>query len=128
DVPSGLTGPRGNKVDRRFAVYRNNVIIGLLDALADIFPTTQNLVGRDYFRATARLYIRAEPPSSPVIFEYGQGFADFVAGFPPARHLRYLPDVIRLERCWLDAFHAADAEPLSPATLASVSPDRLESL
>jgi hypothetical protein len=37
----------------------------------------------------------------------------------------WLPDVARLERAWLDSYHAADAEPLAPKTLASIPPERL---
>jgi hypothetical protein len=29
-------------------------------------------------------------------------------------------DVARIERAWLDAYHAADAEPLEPQALASI--------
>jgi hypothetical protein len=37
----------------------------------------------------------------------------------------WLPDVARIERAWLDAYHAADAEPLSVAALAAIPPERL---
>jgi hypothetical protein len=37
----------------------------------------------------------------------------------------WLTDVARIERAWLDAYHAADAEPLAPQILASIPPQRL---
>jgi hypothetical protein len=37
----------------------------------------------------------------------------------------WLGDVARIERAWLDAYHAADAPPLPAAALAQVPPDRL---
>ena len=37
----------------------------------------------------------------------------------------WLADVARIERAWLDAYHAADAEPLAPQALASIPPERL---
>src|SRR5258708_37485715 len=37
----------------------------------------------------------------------------------------WLADTARIERAWLDAYHAADAKPLSSAALASVPPERL---
>ena len=40
----------------------------------------------------------------------------------------WLADVARIERAWLDAYHAADAEPLSAQTLGSFPPDRLAEL
>lgn len=42
-----------------------------------------------------------------------------------ARSMPWLADVARIERAWLDAYHAADAEPLAPGLLASIPPERL---
>jgi hypothetical protein len=40
----------------------------------------------------------------------------------------WLADIARIERAWLDCYHAADAEPLSAAVLGSVPADRLSEL
>ena len=42
----------------------------------------------------------------------------FLRGFPPVRHLPYLPDVARLENAVRAAYHAADVRPLHPEALA----------
>jgi hypothetical protein len=123
--PDGLTSRDGKAPMRRFAVYRNNVTVSLVDALASIFPTVQNLVGEDFFRAMARLYVTAHPPTSPLLFIYGETFPAFLESFPPAADLPFLADVARVERLWLDAFHAADAPPLDPSALAQVSAEDL---
>ena len=44
-------------------------------------------------------------------------FPGFLAEFPPADSLPYLPDVARLERARLEALHAAEAATLAPAEL-----------
>lgn len=124
-TPDGLVGPDGKKAVKRFNVYRNNVTVGLVGALADTFPAVQRLVGDTFFEAMARVYVQQEPPSSPLLFRYGSGFADFLERFEPAQHLAYLPDVARLERAWLDAYHAADEPVLDPQTLGTVKPDDL---
>ncbi|TNB47716.1 DUF2063 domain-containing protein [Martelella lutilitoris] len=124
-APAGVANPFGGSAVKRFGVYRNNVAVGLKGALADIFPVTRDLVGERFFSAMAGAYIAHEPPRTPVIAEYGQGFADFIATFEPAEHLFFLPDIARLERAWLDAYHASDAEPLSPEMLQTLSPDDL---
>ncbi len=124
-IPSGLSAPNGGAAARRFNVYRNNVTYSLVSALADIFPTVQSLVGEEYFRAMARVHVENNPPRSPVLHEYGREFATFLESFEPARNLAYLPDVARLDRLWLDAFHAADQAPLGGAALSEIGPEKL---
>jgi hypothetical protein len=101
----------------RFAVYRNNVTVGLVDALAKRFAVTQRIVGEEFFRAMARVYVRAHPPSSPLLVEYDNDFPGFIAAFEPASGLPYLPDVARLEAARTYAYHAADAAPLAASSL-----------
>jgi len=81
---------------------------------------TRELVGEAFFGAMGRCFVRARPPQSPVMAEYGAGFADFIAGFAPARTLPYLPDVARLEWLRLAALHAADAESLPAERIAAL--------
>lgn len=111
--PAGLCAWNGSDPAARFAVHRNNVVSGLIDALAEGFPVTQALVGSEFFRAMAAYFARQHPPRSPVMAHYGEDLPDFIAGFEPARPLPYLPDVARLERARVRAFHAADAPPLA---------------
>ncbi|WP_244598315.1 DNA-binding domain-containing protein [Pseudohoeflea suaedae] len=127
-LPVGVTGPRGKKAEKRFAVYRNNVVVSLVNALGDIFPAIRTLVGRNNFGHIAGKFVRAFPPGSPLLFEYGRDFPDFIAGLDPLRKYAYLPDVARLERAWLDAFHAADAVPLGFDALAAIEPAQLGEL
>lgn len=112
--PPGLTTWNGSAPEKRFAVYRNNVIVSLIDALADSFPVTQELVGEAFFRAMARQFARANPPRSPVLAWYGDGFAEFIETFPAAAGVPYLADVARLELLRILAWHAADADALAP--------------
>ena len=49
-VPDGISGPDGKRANKRFSVYRNNVTVGLIDALGEIFPAVKRLVGSDFFR------------------------------------------------------------------------------
>lgn len=123
DCPPGLKAWNGSDPARRFGVYRNNVIVSLVDALADSFPVVQALVGEAFFRAMAAEFVRHHPPRLPVLAWYGDGFADFIAGFPPAAGLAYLADMARLEWLRVEAWHAADAGPLPMETLASLLAD-----
>lgn len=110
--PAGLFSSNGADPASRFAVYRNNVHSSLINALATSYPVTLQLVGDDFFRAMADLYIQACPPESPLISDYGSTLADFIQAFEPAASVPYLADVARLERLRVRAYHAADIQPL----------------
>ena len=125
-LPPDVVGPtREKKAQKRFAVYRNNVLVGLTEALVAAFPTIHQLVGDDFFRAMARVYIAARPPRSPMLVCYGSDFGDFLDQFEPLADLPFLGDVARLEHAWLRSYNAADAAPLDPQELESVAPERI---
>lgn len=118
-VPENLRSFGEPGDEDRFAVYRNNVMIGLIEALRDAYPIVCRLVGDEFFGAMAGAFARSQPPSSPVMLDYGAGFAGFISAFPPAASVPYLGDVARLERGWVEAYHAAEAEPLESVDDAS---------
>ena len=113
---------------RRFQVYRNNVAAGLIGALEGRFPVVRRLVGDEFFRALAGAYVAGHKPASALLILYGADFPDFVETFEPARALPYLADVARLENAWIEAYHAAEAEPVALADLAAISPERFSDL
>ncbi|MEQ8380243.1 HvfC/BufC N-terminal domain-containing protein [Parvibaculum sp.] len=118
--PAGLRAlPRTPGTAKRFDVYRNNVHASLIDALAAAFPVVERLVGRDFFRAAARVHLEEGFPRRGTLIGYGEGFPDFLERFPPAQGLAYLGDVARLELLWLEAYHAAEAEPVAPSSFAA---------
>ncbi|MBR0969861.1 MULTISPECIES: HvfC/BufC N-terminal domain-containing protein [Bradyrhizobium] len=127
-VPAAVTGPNGKAGGKRYDVYRNNVTVSLIDAVAAIYPAVQRITGPDFFRAMARFHVRQTPPTSPLLFDYGRDFPAFIEAYEHAQTMPWLADVARIERAWLDAYHARDAAPLAPAQLSAVAPDRLADL
>lgn len=123
-----LATPTGLRQPARFAIYRNNVFAGLVATLTARFPVTCRLLGADCFEGCAMRFIAAQPPSSPVIHDYGAGFADFLGTLPDLSALAYLPDVARLEWVLHLTLHAADAPVLMPQDLGSISPERVGDL
>jgi hypothetical protein len=113
---------------KRLQVYRNNTFISLTEALKATYPVVNALVGEKFFTTAARTHIAAEPPRAPRLAEYGAGFADFLAGYGPARSLPYLPDVARLEWAINEAYHAPDDRGLTPQSLSSVPQELFPSL
>ena len=125
-VPIDVVGPTcDKKAQKRFSVYRNNVVVSLTEALMAAFPTIVLLVGEDYFRALARLFIGQHPPRSAILATYGDGFDQFLEAFKPLAGLPYLGDIARLERAWNTAYNAADRAPLDPSHLQDIPAEQL---
>ena len=112
----------------RFGVHCNNVAHSRITTLRSIFPAAERLVGELFFIGLARAYIEHDPPTSPLLFRYGRGFPEFIAGFTPAASVPYLADVARIEWLRLQAYHAQDATPLAIAVLGQVPEERLPGL
>ncbi len=81
---------------------------------APAIPSIERLVGEDFFKGAASLFIGASSSHPrPVLIEYGEAFPAFLESFEPARGLPYLADVARLEWLRHAAYHAADRVPLA---------------
>lgn len=127
-APDAVAPIAGLPSERRFNVYRNNIAVSLREALETAFPVVRQLVGDEFFAAMAKVYIERELPASPLLFEYGAGFAGFVEGFEPAGGLPYLSDVARLEYARTTAFHAADAAPIDISALAQIPAEAVDNV
>ena len=127
DAPANALPPglRALASQPGFAVYRNTVLKGCIDALQANHPAIARLVGEEWFRAAAAVHVRQHPPQDTRMLLYGQGFADFLQGFAPAADLPYLSGVARLERFWTEAHCADDACVLAPSALAGLPPQQL---
>jgi hypothetical protein len=121
---AGLIKDDGLSGERRLQIYRNNTYSLLTDVLKNTFPAVCRLVGDEFFEHAAQQYIRIDPPRQPCLYVYGAGFADFLAAFPPARELCYLPDVARLEWALNEAYYAPEACPLPTDALIRLQPER----
>ena len=81
----------------RLDVHRRHFRRSLTRALEKIYPAVASLVDQRFFAYCGDAFIVATPPVKPCLFEYGAGFADFLAAFEPCLGLPYLPRVARLE-------------------------------
>lgn len=120
----------GSRADARLAIYRNNVIGSLAGVLAAAFPLTQKLMGEENWLAMAADFIRTHPPREAHLLVYGGELPDFLAAglSEGGRDPGFLPDLARLEWARVEAYHAADGDPVPPAVLAELPQDRLPDL
>lgn len=124
-VPEGLCNPEGAPAGKRFSVYRNNVAVSLSEALEVTFPVIRTLVGDEFFKAMAGVFLRQHSPTSPVLMFYGAQMPAFLDSFQPVEHLGYLPDVARVELALCRSYHATDTPPIDPQSLQEIATDEL---
>lgn len=124
-IPVTVRTASGPAHASRFGVYRNNVVAGLINAIAARYPVSRQLLWDDAFDRAAHLYVMTEPPRSPVLLEYGDDFPQFLRNLGQAASADFLADVAELEAARTRAYHAADAPPLSREAFAALSPDGL---
>ena len=98
-------------------VYRNTVLSGCVDALRANYPFVARLFGEEMFEAVAVDFATENPPREPVLALYGAGFADWLEEQMWIWDVAYVPDVARIERLYVEALFAADAEPLEIGAL-----------
>jgi len=106
--------------NRQLAIYRNNVFGCLTDALKIAYPVIVKLVGAEFFEHLAYEFIRQTPSENGNLHRFGGELADFIAEFPSARELAYLPDVARLEWACHEVFFSEDHLSLQGERLAVV--------
>ena len=112
-------------LDSRLSIYRNNVILGLINALEDKFPVCLRLLGADNFRQLAKEYIGDNLPNSPVMFEYGKSFSKYISNNDVIKHVPYLPDVAKLEYCIGEAYHAPNSPFMTLSDFEEIGASRL---
>jgi hypothetical protein len=113
------------RAESGLAVYRNNVMSSLIKVAAARFPAVRRLLGEDRFLEVVRRFIAAEPPRSPLLLEYGDGFPEFLRRIGDDA---CIADIADLEVARGKAYHAADAVSLPPQAFAAISAERLAAL
>jgi len=122
---TALVGAR----QHRFSVYRDNFIGSLVDALAETFPVTRQLLGERFFAAAAADFIRREPPAAARLSRYGGAFPVCLHAHSALHELRYVADVAALEWARVESFFAGMPETtVTPETLLGFAEEVLPHL
>ncbi|MEM1287219.1 MAG: DNA-binding domain-containing protein [Pseudomonadota bacterium] len=124
-VPVGIARANGADPVEAFNVYRNNVVVGLVEALKAAFPVTAQLMGDGLTDAIMADFARANPPKSPILSSYGKSFPVYLRDHPATVKQPFFAEMALLERAKLDSYHAADAAVMAADALTKISPDAL---
>lgn len=107
--------------DPGLAVYANAVRANYRNALRASYPVVCALTGTPFFHAAVDAFAAAHPSRCGDLNVYGGEFGDFLAAYPHAAALPYLPDVARLEWAQDEAARAADAGDSPARVLAALA-------
>jgi hypothetical protein len=104
--------------DQRIAVYRHTIFANYRNALGATYRVVRELTGKPFFDTAVDAFVAAYPSTGGDLNIYGDAFPAFLATYPHAAQLPYLPDVARLEWAMDEAHRAADAEGDAHRTLS----------
>ena len=97
-VPPAVARANGGDPQEAFNVYRNNVMASLVDALADTFPITVQLLGEEPSRALMAAICAPIAAAFAGSGDKWRGLPRLSRRHPIATQRPFLADVARLER------------------------------
>lgn len=121
-LPDNLFSGSRERVLAGMKVHANTISHARLVALEETFERTRAAIGHDAFNRHSRLFLEQPGVTGQPLAMIGAGFDAFLAGQGEAAGV---PDLARFEWLWLEAYHAADAEPLALTALAGLAPEAL---
>ena len=105
----------------RVAIYHDAFRARLVECLADDYPALRHALGQSPFETLCHAYITKHPSRSPNLNSFGRRMSDFCRSRnePLAA---FSADLAALEWAMVDVVHAAPADGLSEAALATIPP------
>ena len=121
-APAEVLNPqRETPGTERLAVYAGGYLARTREALEEVYEAVRHLVGERAFAELAAAYATRHASHDYNLSLAGRHLPAFLAASALAESLPFLPDLARLEWLVCEAFHAFDAPPLHPSTVASRS-------
>lgn len=107
----------------RFNIYRNNYFHGLIEQLAEAYPTVQSILGDDAFSVIAHRYLQYFPPKNVSLALFGEEFTHYLREISITKNDDLICDSALLDRAYLEALHAPDQVVIDPVVLSDLGDD-----
>jgi hypothetical protein len=120
-VKALVTGTERVPIETRLGIYHHAYRVRLVEALCANYPALSKLLGAEQFAQLAATYIDANDSRTFSIRHYGDALVRFV-------QTPVLADLARWEWTIADVFDAADAVPVSVASLGGIAPEKWSDL
>lgn len=122
-IEAAILGDARNPVPARLGVYTAAYGARLVEVLGESFPALRLALGAGRFERCIGEFARRHPSRFRSARDYGQELAPWLAANLSGSQARGAADLARFEWALADAFDAADARALVPASLAGTDPD-----
>jgi Putative DNA-binding domain len=109
----------------RLEIYNRQYWFRILGALAEDFAALRAVVGSRRFEAISVAYLTAHPSRSFTLRNLGSHLPEWLAAHPElaGRRHRLALDLARIEWAFVEAFDAAEREPLTAGQIATLDGD-----
>lgn len=103
-----LTNTQQLSASEQLTIYTRGIHDGLINAMSQIYPVCEKLVGPRFFYSMAKQYILSFPSTAPDLAKYGDSFSEFIDSYQAADITPYLSHIAKLEWAYHRVFHAKD--------------------
>ncbi|MFL0809903.1 MAG: DNA-binding domain-containing protein [Agarilytica sp.] len=114
-----------DELRERLSIYQNNTYYSLIEAIKDLYPSVVATIGEELVGACAREWLEHNPPTSPAMVAFGQGFNEFIGQHPTTQDFAYIGDLATFDLLQHQSYHAADDQPLAPDAFTELKPEAL---
>jgi len=104
----------------RLEIYREQFWLRHTSSLVEDFPGLSGILGQEAWAALIEGYLDAYPPRSFTLRDLGLHLPEYIASRRSLENQRLCQEMAALEVAYVEIFDAADAVPVSHATVASV--------
>ena len=101
----------------RIWIYQNNVFGAVQNYLEEVYPATRGVVGADFFKQMAQVFIQKTPPSVGNMHVYGDGFSELCQSVDGLEGLPYLSDLMRYEWALHESYYSVVSDALDPSSV-----------
>jgi len=122
-IAASFIAPNSNLSSfERLEIYNRQYWFRILGALAEDFPALRSVIGGRAFDAMSVAYLKAHPSRSFTLRNLGSQLADWLAANPhfAGRRASLAQDAARIEWAFVEAFDAAEREPLTLEQIATL--------
>lgn len=121
-IQDEIIGDARAAVQARLRIYDSAYAARLVEVLGESFPAVRRALGHSRFERCIGEFVRQNPSRFRSARAYGEALSPWLAASLAGPRAHGVAELARFEWAMADAFDAADATALKPASLADIDP------